>query len=238
MPHEFEGDLAGAEFWGVDLRGATFRDADLTGARITHSLVVDVEIDAFVDRLVVNGVDVTDVVNRGDPWYALRAATRAATPEEMRSAWSALDAAWSATIADARARPEAELHASVGGEWSFVETVRHLVFAMDKWLTVPLTGGPFHPIGLPNTGSRNLPWPGVDLALTPTADDALSTFADRTRRVGEHLAGLTADDLTSVVEVPESGPFPLLECFRTVFEEAFWHLRYARRDLEALAARS
>ena len=32
MPEEFEGDLAGAVFWGADLHGARFRDVDLTGA--------------------------------------------------------------------------------------------------------------------------------------------------------------------------------------------------------------
>ena len=48
MPEEFEGDLAGAEFWGADLSGATFRDVNLTGARISHAWVVDVEIDAVV----------------------------------------------------------------------------------------------------------------------------------------------------------------------------------------------
>ena len=45
-PQEFEGDLAGAVFWGADLRGARFRDVDLTGARITHAWFVDVDIDA------------------------------------------------------------------------------------------------------------------------------------------------------------------------------------------------
>ena len=68
MPEEFEGDLNGATFWGAELRGATFRDVDLTGARISHAYVVDVEIDAKVERLVVNGVDVTDYVNEHDPW--------------------------------------------------------------------------------------------------------------------------------------------------------------------------
>ena len=58
MAEEFEGDLAGAVFWGADLRDATFRDVDLTGARISHAFVVDVDIDAQVERLVVNGVDV------------------------------------------------------------------------------------------------------------------------------------------------------------------------------------
>ena len=38
MPEEFEGDLAGAVFWGADLRGARFRDVDLTDAKISHAL--------------------------------------------------------------------------------------------------------------------------------------------------------------------------------------------------------
>lgn len=45
------------------------------------------------------------------------------------------------------------LHESVNEEWSFVQTLRHLVFAMDKWFTAPILGDRFHPIGLPNTGS-------------------------------------------------------------------------------------
>jgi uncharacterized protein YjbI with pentapeptide repeats len=60
MPGEFEGDLSEAVFWGADMRRTRFRDVNLTGARISHSSVVDVGIDAFVDKLVVNGVDVTD----------------------------------------------------------------------------------------------------------------------------------------------------------------------------------
>ena len=32
MPEEFEGDLAGAVFWGADLSGARFRDVNLTDA--------------------------------------------------------------------------------------------------------------------------------------------------------------------------------------------------------------
>src|SRR6478609_5609848 len=67
MPEEFEfREMKGASFWGVDLEGATFRDVDLTGVAISHARVVDVSIDAFVERLTVNGVDVTDFVNQHD----------------------------------------------------------------------------------------------------------------------------------------------------------------------------
>ena len=169
MPEEFEGDLAGAVFWGADLSGARFRDVDLTGVTISHAWLVDVDIDALVESVVINGVDVTDYVNERDPWYPLRAMLRPADPAGMRAAWAALEAEWATTIAQARALPESAVHESVDGEWSFVQTLRHLVFAMDKWFTAPILGGPFHPIGLPNSGSVDFPWPGLDGELHTVA---------------------------------------------------------------------
>ncbi len=174
MPEEFEGDLAGAVFWGADLSGARFRDVNLTGARISHAWLVDVDIDALVDRVVINGVDVTAYVNERDPWYPLRAMLRPSTPEDMRATWAALEAELAKTITRAQALPESTLHESVNDEWTFVQTLRHLVFAMDKWFTAPILGEPFHPMGLPNTGSLDFPWPGLDLALTPSVSEALA----------------------------------------------------------------
>ena len=91
MPGEFEGDLTEAVFWGADMSGARFRDVNFTGARISHPWVVDVDIDAFVDKLVVNGVDVTDYVNERAEWYPVRAMIRASDPEGLRAAWAALE---------------------------------------------------------------------------------------------------------------------------------------------------
>ena len=162
MPEEFEGDLAGAVFWGADLTGARFRDVNLTGAKFSHSWLVNIEIDAVVDNFVVNGVDVTNYVNERDPWHPLRAMLTPATPEETRATWSALETEWTQTIGVAQALPEARAQESVNNEFSFVETVRHLVFAMDKWFTAPVLGVPFAPMGLPNKGSLDFPWPGLD----------------------------------------------------------------------------
>src|SRR5262245_916008 len=146
MPEEFEyQDLSESVFWDVALRGATFRDVDFTGARITHSRLVDVEVDGDVERLVVNGVDVTDFVNERDPWFPLRADIRARDPEGLRHARAALDAAWSPLIERARGLPDDELRRSVDGEWSLLQTLRHLVFCDDKWFLVPVLGDPaFH----------------------------------------------------------------------------------------------
>ena len=234
MPEEFEGDLSNAEFWGADLSGARFRDVDLTGARISHAWLVDVDIDALVERVVINGVDVTAYVNERDPWYPLRAMLRASDPDGMRATWAALEAEWANTIALALALPPDALDESVGGEWSFVETLRHLVFAMAKWFTAPILGEPFQPMGMPNTGSVDFPWPGLEADRAPSVSEVLAVRADRSARFRRHLESLTPADLTRPVDVLENGTHSVRECVGTVFEEEFWHNRYARRDLALL----
>ena len=82
MPEEFEGDLTAAVFWGADLPGAWFRDVNLTDVRISHSWLVDVEIDAFIDRVVVNGVDVTAYVNEHDPLVPASVGAESLGPRE------------------------------------------------------------------------------------------------------------------------------------------------------------
>jgi DinB superfamily/Pentapeptide repeats (8 copies) len=238
MPEEFEGDLAGSVFWGADLSGARFRDVDLTDAKISHAWLVNVEIDALVDGLVVNGVDVTEYVNERDPWHPLRGMLRPSDPEGMRAAWTALEGEWAKTVSRARRLDEEALHQSVNDEWSFVQTVRHLVMAIDKWFTAPILGEEFDPIGLPNTGSLDFPWPGLDYDLTPTFAEALGVHADRASRVRDYLASVTAADLERPVDVLENGTNPVKECIYTVFEETFWHNRYALRDLAVLEAGS
>jgi hypothetical protein len=234
MPGEFEGDLSDAVIWGADMTGARFRDVNLTGATISHAWLVDVDIDALVERVVINGVDVTEYVNERDPWYPLRAMLRPSDPEGMRRAWTALEDEWATTTARATALPESRLHESVNDEFSFVQTMRHLVFAMDKWFTSPVLGEPFHPMGLPNTGSLDFPWPDLDLGAEPSVAEALAVRADRSARLHEFLASVSAGELEREVDVLENGPNPVRECVFTVFEEEFWHNRYARRDIEQL----
>lgn len=236
MSEEFEGDLAGAVFWGADLSGARFRDVNLTDAKISHAWLVNVDIDALVDGVVINGVDVTAYVNERDPWYPLRSMLRPSNPQDMRATWAALEEEWAKTVARANALPEGALHESVGEEWSFVQTLRHLVFAMDKWFTAPVLGERFHPIGAPNTGSVDFPWPDLDDNLTPSVADALAASADRATRLRDYLASVATTDLTRPIDVLENGENPLHECLYTIFEEAFWHNRYAQRDLAKLEA--
>lgn len=237
MAEEFEDrDLSDSVFWGVDLRRATFRDVNLSGASISHALLDGIDIDAKIDRLVINGVDVTGYVNERDRWYPLRAMVGAADPEGARAAWAALEQTWAATIARADRLTDAQRHERVDGEWSFVETLRHLLFAMDKWFTAPILGAGFHPIGLPNSGSVDFPWPGLNDNLTPSVSEALAVRADRATRFRGYLATVAATDFTRPIDVLENGTNPVQECIYTVFEEEFWHNRYAQRDLAQLEA--
>jgi hypothetical protein len=95
-------------------------------------------------------------------------------------------------------------------------------------------GEPFDPIGLPNTGSLGFPWPGLDYDLKPSVSEALAARADRATRFRDHLGSIEASDLTRPIDVLENGSNALQDCIWTVFEEEFWHNRYALRDLEQL----
>jgi hypothetical protein len=227
-------DLSDAVFWGVDLQRATFRDVDLMGARISHARLVDVAIDAEIDRLIVNGVDVTAYVNERDEWFALRSHLHPTVPERMREGWQMFVAAWNGTIERAQSLPDDQRHAGVDGEWSFVQTVRHVLFATDKWFTVPILGAGFDPIGLPNSGSADFGWPGLDAGADPNFDEAVGAWRERAGLLSDYLDDVGAPALMAKVDVLENGPTAVHDCIGVVFEEHFQHLRYARRDLDRL----
>jgi hypothetical protein len=108
---------------------------------------------------------------------------------------------------------------SVDGEWSFVQTLRHLVFATDKWFTVPIVGGTFHPIGISNSGSADFGWPGIDTTAAPTFDEAVAAWQDRSRQLRRYIDGVEPAALIATVDVLENGTTPVLDCIGVVFEE-------------------
>ena len=235
MSVEFEDqDLSGAVFWGVYLRDARFRDVDFTGARTHHVVLRDVEFDGPIDHLVVNGVDVTDYVNEHDPWQPLRGMTEPATVEGVRESWAAFTSAWDDLIVEVSALPPSHTTASVDGEWSFVQTLRHLLFVADKWILGPMTDRAWSTLGLPNSGSVDFDWPGIDPDADPTIDEVLAERAEQASAVSALAAPGDAECLTDTVTVFENDTATVLDCWHTLFEEAFEHLRYARRDLDQL----
>lgn len=143
----------GGRIHRYDLARLEIRDCDLSGMKIVDSWADVLRVDGYFDRLVVNDVDVSAYVDaKLDRRHPVRALARAAeSPDDFRTAWDEIETLWTATLDRARHLPEAKLHERVSGEWSLVDTQRHLLFASDAWLgnAVVEEQSPYHPLGLP-----------------------------------------------------------------------------------------
>jgi len=230
-------NLHDARFVRVDLSGAVMRAVDISGADIDAPWLLEGE-----NSLLVNGVDVAPFVdaelNRRFPG---RAARRADDPAGLRAAWAALELAWSAAIGRADAMPTGTVDISVDGEWSFAQTLRHLIMATDSWLRRAILEieQPFHPIGQPNVEYET---DGNDMSVfstvAPSFAEVLEVRADRVGLVRDFLATVTPADLAVTRRNPWAPEYPetTLSCVHTILEEEWEHLRYAVRDLDAIAA--
>ena len=240
-------DLEAAEFTDVNLANARFRRSDLSGVVMRAVDVQGADIDApwLFDRasfLRVNGVDVIPLVdaelNRRFPGRADRGAT---DPDGLRSAWAAVERTWAATIDRAAAMPPGAVAISVDGEWSFAQTLRHLVMATDTWLRRAILRAeqPYHPIGEPNAEYET---DGYDMSVfapeTPSYADVLEVRAGRVAMVRDFLAGLTTEDLAATRQHPWAPEYPetILSCLHVILGEEWEHHRYAVRDLDAIDA--
>jgi hypothetical protein len=212
-------DLRDATFTDVNLRGARFVRSDLSGVVMRAVDVAGADIDApwLLDgesTLRVNGVDVAPLVeaelNRRFPGRADR---RADTPDALRSAWTQLEQAWATTLDRAATMPAGTVDISVDGEWTFAQTLRHLVMATDTWLRRAILGldPPYHPIGQPHAEYAT---DGYDLSVfrtdTPPYAEVLEVRADRVALVRDFLAGLTQDDLTAIHQHPWAPDHPVI----------------------------
>ena len=258
MDREFTGrNLAGARFENVDLsgaifemvgfRGTRFRNVDLRGATIRGALVLDVEISGDVENLRINGVDVAPLIEAElDRRHPERAKLRPTDADGFREAWPEIERLWDETVVRARQFDPASLHERVDGEWSFIETQRHLVFATDAWVRRVVLGepSPWHPLDLPHDEMGDVPGVPWDHDARPSLDEVLAVRTDRMATVRQVLADLTDEQLAGSTETvlepgyPRSESFPIRSALSTILNEEWWHRQYAERDLDVLAARS
>ena len=241
-------DLQGAEFVDADLRGARFVGSDLSGVVMRGVEVQRADIDApwLPDGegfFRVNGVDVIPFVEAElDRRFPGRAERRAEDPEGLRRAWAMLERTWATTLERVAAMPADTVDVSVGGEWSFAQTLRHLVRATDMWLGRAILGieQPFHPLGLTDTGTEDdgrLDLP-VSTAVTPSYAEVLEVRAGRVAMVRDFLATVTPDELAAERRNPHDPEEPetVRSCLHVILEEEWEHHRYAVRDLDAIQA--
>lgn len=241
-------DLQGARFKDVDLSGSRYSDCILTDAvmRGVDARGIDID-DPWLLRdggvLRVNGVDVVPFVRdqllRRFPGRALM---RAADPEGLRAAWAAVEHAWESTLERVAAMTAGTIGASVDGEWSFAQTLRHLVMATDIWLRRTILGieAPFHPLGLPFDGYAEAGYDASAFAPgVPEYAEVLKARAGRLAMVREFLAELDHDELGEAKQNPwnpESSE-NTRSCLHVILLEEWEHLRFAVRDLDALENR-
>src|SRR6478609_4207008 len=151
-----------------------FNHEDLSRARLVGVVMQDVEIGGLVTNLVVNGVEVTSYVEAElDRRHPVRLLIRSADPADLREAFRQLRADWAATLGRLRGMPKGSENQRVGGEWSAVETLRHLVFVHDSWFRRCCLGSaePFTAIGLACEFVPDQQEQGLDPAAAPTLDE-------------------------------------------------------------------
>lgn len=238
-------DLRGALLRAVDLRDARFERVVLTGTRMRGVDLEHVTIDGAVEDLVINGVDVAPLVEAElDRRSPDRAKMRPTDPAGFRTAWDILEPLWDGTVARAQAmRPEL-LHVGVDGEWSFIETLRHLAFATDAWVGRVILGDPrpWHPLDLPFDEMGDVAGIPRDRAVRPSLDEVLALRKDRMAMVRRYVDELTDEQLDAdTAPVPEPGwprsiSYPVRDCLLIVINEEWQHRLYAERDLNLLEA--
>lgn len=237
--------LADAEFRAADLSRAMFRGADFTGVVMRGVEFVDVRIDGEIENVVVNGVDVAPLVEAElDRRHPDRARMRPSDPAGFRAAWDLVERLWDGTVERARGLDPALLHESVDGEWSFIETLRHLVFATDAWIRRAILGdpSPWDPLDLPWDEMRDTPGIPRNRAARPSLDEVLALRRDRMSTVRAVIDDLTEESLDAHTDPvdgagwPPAQSFPVRQCLLVVLNEEWQHRLFAERDLDVLTA--
>lgn len=228
-----------------DLTGAEFRECDLSRTRMVGVVMQDAEIDGLVTNLVVNGVEVTAYVEAElDRRHPVRLLIRSDHPDDLREAWRQLREDWAATTERVRSMPEDSEHQGVDGEWSMVETLRHLVFVHDSWFRRCVLGltEPFTTLGLGPPFVMAQEQDGFDPSARPSLEEVLAVRVRQAGEIETWLAGVTPDQLARIAPIPDDDRWPpyakgrtVRQCIGTVLNEEWAHHRFCKRDLDKLS---
>jgi len=239
-------DFSGARFEQVDFSGAWFRNVYFTGATLRGAWLQDVDIDGEIRNVRINGVDIGPLVEAElNRRYPERTKLDPADAAGFREAWAIIERVWPPTIERAKGLPPELLHERVADEYSFIETLRHLVFATDAWVRRAILGlpEPYSPLGLPHDEMEPEPSVPNDRDARPSLEEMLALRADRMRTVHDLIATLTDDVLEGQTDpvpppgYPPAGSYPVRRCLRAIVNEEWLHRLYAERDLAVLERR-
>lgn len=242
-PRTITGDeLHGATITQADAADSTFREVDLSRVQMRGVYLHGADIDGDIEGLRINGVEVGPLIEAElDRLHPERAVLRATTPKELQEGWAVLEAMWAATVDRVAAMPPGTVDRSVDGEWSFAQTLRHLVMATDAWFGMGIRGdaGALHPLGMPFwEWTEEGRAAGLLVDTTPPFEDVLAVRADRVAQVRDYLATVTPEQLTEVNDGPPwaGRRVTARDCIWIITNEEWLHHRFAVRDLDQLDA--
>ena len=237
--------LAGARIEDADFSNARMHAPNFEGAKLTDAWFYNADISGDLEGLRLNGVEVAPLVLAElERRFPARAKLRAIDPGGLADAWAMIEDMSQTTVARARALPEPLLFERVDDEWSFVETLRHLVLATDCWLRRMVKGmeTPYHPWGLAGSWLTDPASWGIDPTAIPSLNDVLDVRRERMDEVRQTIAALTPEELERVCVPPNAPGHPnhehtARECLHVILSEEWEHNGYANRDLEVLEGR-
>ena len=213
------------------MSGSRFRNVDLTGAKIMEAMLVNARISGLIDGLVLNDVEVAplidaEMVRR----YPERAKLRPVDAAGAREAWAVIEELWTATKERVSGLPQSTVRRRVDDEWSFLETVRHLIFVTDSWIADRVLGrSDYHPIGQPPSFVTDTGSYGIDVDTDATMAEVVAVREDRMATVRAIVDRLTDDELDQ-----PRGDETVRSCLWTVLDEEWHHNWFANRDLDVL----
>jgi DinB superfamily len=155
----------------------------------------------------------------------------------IRAAHHRLGDQWDATGERAKRLGSSRVEERVGGEWSFIETLRHLVMVTDVWVgdVIEEVPSPYHPWGMPPDflPPDAVSAMGLTVDARPTLDEVCALRDERRSQVERVLAGLAPEGLDRTC-APRDGQFQVVGALQVVLFETWAHHQYAARDLAVL----
>ncbi len=232
---------------GGDFSNKKLRSVDFSNARIVGANMVNASFEGEIFGLKINGIEVQPLISQElERRYPERKQLFTTSPEGMRAAYDIVFGQLDASFERARGLTEAQRNERVDDEWSVIETIRHLVFAVDAWILRAVLGraAPYDPIGLPFTEMSPTPAVTCDPDARPTFDEAVAVWKGREEIVRDVVADLTPEELERpIVTKGEGYPPPghetqVIGPLWTIIEESWWHNRFMNRDMDVIEGES
>ena len=235
-------DLSGRDIGRINLVGSRVRGLWLANAKVTGAWMENADVWGDFEGLRMNGVEVAPLIDAElKKRHPILARNDSRSADALRGGVEEVYALWDDLERRVAALDESQLHERVDDEWSFVETMRHLIYATDCWFRRGVLDEPqpFHALGVTHSEAHGLV-PGIDLDATPTYADVIAARRENQAAIRDCAATLT-DESVNETRMPTGpghpeGPVRVGDAFWVVVNEEFWHSTYAARDLDLLAA--